>query len=312
MSYAEPRLIQSKVLQAIAVAIFIMLLALPMLGQALSIGTDVETFEKRRSAEWPRLPQNFRELDAWPRQFDAWLKDHFGFRNQLVLAYNVIRVEALRQSTSPLVLLGRKDWLFFRGDQTIEQARGTAHFSPADLDRWIDVMERRQVWLAERGIPMLMVAIPNKERVYREYLPKWVRPSYPETHLDQINRRLSERKSPLLFMDLTPALVAAKQKSKVYLKADTHWTIETAFTIGYRNITDWVKTYRPELRTLEHDEVAAVSVMRTGYNLDLARLLGLASVMSEPEIDMRISQRSYFKSNEELNRGGGCDQHSLC
>lgn len=68
-----------------------------------------------------------------------------------------------------------------------------------------------------------------------------------ESRLDQIKRRLAERGSPLTFMDLTPDLVAAKKDMKVYLKADTHWTVEAAFTVAYTRIMDWIKAAKPNL-----------------------------------------------------------------
>lgn len=295
--------VQNRSLQALCVAVFLGLLVLPLVGQAYSIGTDVEMFEKRKPAPWPSAPQSSAEVDTWPQRFDAWLKDHFGFRNQLVLGYNVIRAKALGQSTSPYVARGRHDWLFYRGDNSIEQARGIARFAGGDVDRWIDIMEQRQNWLAQRGIPMLMVAIPNKERVYREYLPKWMTKVYAESHLDQINRRLVERKSPLIFMDLTSDLVSAKRDMKVYLKADTHWTIEAAVAVGYKKIMRWIQSIDQSVSIISDEEIERVSVIRDGYDLDLARMIGISSITKEDEGTYQFRRDSFFRSNQASSRG---------
>lgn len=277
-------IVHSTLLQKICIGLFLVLLLMPMIGQIVSVGTGVTATEMRAPNELPGLPATIEEFTVLPQRFEAWLKDHFGFRNDLVLVNNLIRVKVFGQSTSPLVVLGRNGWLFYTGENTLEQTRGIDRFTPEDLDRWIDVMERRQAWLAERGIPMLMVAIPNKERVYREELPAWATQVNPESRMEQIVRRLAERRSPLVFMDMTADLVAAKKDMKVYHQADTHWTVDAAFNIGYRKIAEWIKTVRPDFTPLSTADMKQVHVMRQGADLDLARMLGLAAVYQEEEV----------------------------
>ncbi|MBP2313205.1 alginate O-acetyltransferase AlgX-related protein [Azospirillum soli] len=297
-------IVRNTLVQKMCIGVFLALLVLPMIGQTMSVGTDVRAVEMRTPAALPAMPANAEELATLPHRFEAWLKDHFGFRNHLVLAYNLIRVKLLGQSTSPVVVLGKNDWLFYSGERSMDQARGIARFTPEELDRWIDVMERRQAWLAERGIPMLMVAIPNKERVYREELPGWVAQVNPESQLDQIRRRLVERGSPLAFMDLTPDLVAAKKDMKVYLKADTHWTVEAAFTVAYTRIMDWIKAEKPNLEPLTAGDVERVLRKRPGNDLDLARMLGLAAVSEEDEIRFKLRKPTLFRTNDASTPGG--------
>ncbi|NUB04360.1 hypothetical protein GBZ48_34735 [Azospirillum melinis] len=291
-------IMHSTLLQKLCIGIFLALLLLPMIGQTLSVGTGVTATEMRAPNELPGLPATFDEFSVLPQRFEAWLKDHFGFRNDLVLANNFIRVKVFGQSTSPLVVLGRNGWLFYTGEHALEQTRGIDRFSPEELDRWIDVMERRQAWLAERGIPMLMVAIPNKERVYLEDLPAWATQVNPESRMDQIVRRLAERRSPLVFKDMTADLVAAKKSMKVYLQADTHWTVDAAFTIGYRGIAEWIKSVRPDFRPLATADMKQVRVMRQGVDLDLARMLGLTAVYQEEEIRYELLGSPKLRSND--------------
>ncbi|WP_169055216.1 hypothetical protein [Azospirillum sp. TSH100] len=277
-------IVHSTLLQKLCIGIFLALLLLPMIGQIRSIGTGVTATEMRAPNELPSLPGTVEEFSVLPQRFEAWLKDHFGFRNDLVLANNLIRVKLFGQSSSPLVVLGRKGWLFYTGEHALEQTRGLDRFTPEELDRWIDVMERRQAWLAARGIPMLVVAIPNKERVYLEDLPAWATQVNPESRMAQIARRLAERHSPLLFKDMTADLIAAKKDMKVYFQADTHWTIEAAFTIGYQRIMEWIKTVRPDFTPLTLADMKLTRAMRKGADLDLARMLGLAAVYQEEEV----------------------------
>ena len=40
-----------------------------------------------------------------------------------------------------------------------------------ELLRWGRVLEERRRWLAERGISYLLVLVPNKHRMYAQYMP---------------------------------------------------------------------------------------------------------------------------------------------
>ncbi|CAO3409627.1 alginate O-acetyltransferase AlgX-related protein [Azospirillum largimobile] len=297
-------IVHSTLLQKLWIGLFLVLLLLPMIGQIESVGTGVTATEMRAPNALPGLPNTVQEFSVLPQRFEAWLKDHFGFRNQLVLANNLIRVKVFGQSTSPLVVLGRNGWLFYTGEHALEQTRGIDRFSPEELDRWIDVMERRQAWLAERGIPMLMVAIPNKERVYREDLPAWATQVNPESRMDQIARRLAERRSPLVFKDMTADLVAARKDMKVYFQADTHWTAEAAFAIGYRRIAEWIRSVRPDFTPLTQDDMKRVHAMRQGADLDLARMLGLAAVYEEEEVRYELLGQPKLRSNDTSMANG--------
>ena len=291
-------IVHSTFLQKLCIGIFLTLLLLPMIGQTVSVGTGVTATEMRVPNALPGLPGTIQEISVLPQRFEAWLKDHFGFRNHLVLANNLIRVKVFGQSTSPLVVLGRNGWLFYTGEHAFEQTRGIDRFTPEELDRWIDVMERRQAWLAERGIPMLMVAIPNKERVYRENLPAWATEVNPESRMDQITRRLAERHSPLVFKDMTADLVAARKDMKVYFQADTHWTAEAAFMIGYQRIAEWIKTVCPDFTPLTPADMKRVHATQQGADLDLARMLGLAAVYQEEDVRYELLGPSKLRGSD--------------
>ncbi len=297
-------LVRDPLVQRICVGLFILLMVLPGIGQIAGIGCNVKAFEMREPHVLPGWPQTAANWVAWPGKFEAWLKDHFGFRNPLVLANNAIRVRLLKTSTSSSVVLGRHGWLFYTGERSIEQARGLDRFTPEELDRWIDVMEARQRWLAERGIPMLVVAVPNKERVYREELPDWIGQSHGESRLDQLSLRLRERQSRLDFMDLTPGLLAAKATRQVFLKADTHWTIEGAFTVAYPAIMGWIQAKFPPFVPLMESNMKRQWYVRPGSNLDLARMLGLSQISHEGEWKFKLEGLGHFKSNTRTTIAG--------
>ena len=260
--------------QRIFAAIFLLLLMLPMATQLAGWDNQVALLERHEPAAFPHRPQTREALQAWPQAVDRWLLDRAGLRSAMVFAGSFIEVKLLGQSTNPNVVLGRDGWLFFAGDRTFEQLHGIDVFTPAQLDHWIDRMEQRRDWLAARGIAFLIVLVPDKERVYAEFLPSSIGAPARTTRLSQITVRLRERNSGLPLLDLTDALVAAKRDTRVYAKRDTHWSGSGAFR-GYQAIMQRLKPMLPSLQPLRTEQMKDVAITYPARALDLMRMLGL-------------------------------------
>jgi hypothetical protein len=119
---------------------------------------------------------------------------------------------------------GRKVQLFFSN-------RGTQH-SPQELavlDKVVSILSAAHAACAMNQISLLVVFVPEKFRVYRDYCA--FRPENPCTSwgLDdlpaQIGGRVTALGPGIGFLDLTPALSAEAARGRLpYLTDDTHWS----------------------------------------------------------------------------------------
>ena len=260
--------------QRLFALVFCLLLTLPLATRIAGWDNQVQRLEQREPAPLPRLPHDGAALQAWPQAIDRWLLDGAGLRNAMVFADSAMRVYVLRQSTNDAVVLGREGWLFHAGDRTFEQLRGEDRFTPAQLDRWIVRMEQRRAWLAARSIALLLVIVPNKERVYAELLPATHAQVGPVSRQAQLVQRLRERGSPLELLDLTDTLVAAKRDMQVFAKHDTHWSGSGGFR-AYQSIMHRLQAMLPTLQPLGDDAMKPVAFTYPAHQLDLLRMLGL-------------------------------------
>jgi hypothetical protein len=290
--------------QRVFAAIFLLMLMLPMATQLAGWDNQVALLERHEPAAFPHRPQTREALQAWPQAFDRWLLDGTGLRSAMVFAGSFIEVNLLGQSTSPDVLLGRDGWLFHTGDRTFEQLRGIDVFTPTQLDRWIDRMQQRRDWLAARGIAFLIVIVPNKERVYSEFLPTSVVPART-SRPGQIAGRLKERRSDLPLLDLTDTLVAAKRETRVYAKRDTHWTGSGAFR-GYLAIMQRLQPMLPSLRPLLAEQMEDIAITYPARDLDLMRMLGLGWAGHGETVDVPLLRDDppWQTRNESLHVDG--------
>jgi alginate O-acetyltransferase complex protein AlgJ len=194
----------------------------------------------------PELPINFRDIVVYPNQWIDFYRDHFGFRNTLIRAAAIARLQALAQDIDGSVLIGKNGWLFLRpeADPNFIAFRGLNPLSEKQLDAWQQLLEHRNAWLTARGIPFLVVIPPDKQTIYTEFLPPSAAPLVPRSYLDQLINRLRQTHSPVHLLDLRPALIAAKSTGQLYYKTDSHWNDLGAY-YAYRAILNALNQIQP-------------------------------------------------------------------
>ncbi|MEA2904986.1 MAG: alginate O-acetyltransferase complex protein AlgJ [Alphaproteobacteria bacterium] len=226
-------------------------LAAPAIIHMSGWATDPSFVDNRPPAPFPSSFTNFRQ------RLTRFIDDGFGLRAELI-KLNVLLYTELGVSKIPNMIVGRHGQFFLKQDKLgFGQFRALDVFNPAELDRWIDVMERYQRWLASRNIAFVVVAVPSAETIYPELMPFYVNRVGPETRLDQILRRLRERGSTLSFPDLRPDLWKARAQGRLYNKYENHWNNLGGF-IGYQTVMRTI----PDVRSLALDDFNVASVPR--------------------------------------------------
>jgi hypothetical protein len=240
---------------AVPAALFLLLRRAPTLA------------ENRPPAPAPR----WRLSADFPGRFEAYFRDRFGLRDELVQVHGWFAYHVLSVSPTPEVVRGKHGWLYYAGDHSFDDFQGRRPFTDADLERWRRALEHRRDRLARRGITYVFVVAPNKQTIHPEHLPDTLnRPGI--TRLDQLAEYLSAR-SDVAFVDLRPALRQAREKEQLYRQCDSHWNDLGAHA-----------AYQRVLAALEMDATPRegfCAAPRTTDGADLARMLGLPRPPSE-------------------------------
>ncbi len=272
----------------ITIAAFLGLLWLPLCWSACEPSTRVSTTEQRELAVLPRLRLGEGDwaanLSALPARLDTYYDDHLGFRDDLIRAWAWLHIEIFGVSPSDSLVVGKDGWFFFGDADAIAQYRGIARFEADDLERWRTVLEERRDWLAERGIQYLVVLVPNKHRVYAEFMPDALPRMNPDSQLDQLVSHLRDH-SDVSILDLRPALERARSKQRIYHKTDTHWN-DIGATAGARAILDALTPGLPQLAG--HPPLRFRRAERTTPGQGLARIVGLSRAYPENSLDLVV------------------------
>jgi hypothetical protein len=151
------------------------IIALPLIGH-LFFSPSTQS-DNRTLAPPPSAPRTLSALMEWPRQADAYLKDHFGFRAQFVRAYATLSWKLFGTSPEPSVVVGRNDRLFLSdGDVHNRVLLGDcgAWWSDEQLAPWAvegDAALRR----LKAEFPRLSVfVVPTSAVLYPADLPPWM------------------------------------------------------------------------------------------------------------------------------------------
>ncbi len=276
------------------ILIFVGSVCLPLIGFLEGWGNSGDLGEKRVLSKCPVLGAD--PLETIPEKFDAFYKDHFGFRNNLIRGHNWIRYKLFKGETYGDVLIGKEGWLFLTKARIISDYLGQNPLTPKELATWKETLERRQEWLAERGIRYLFVVAPNKAMIYSEMLPEHIYRNKRKTHMDQLVDYLSET-SKVEFLDLRDALCNAKATGLVYHPRDSHWSERGAFVV-YREICNRLVELFPDIYPWSIEDFTITIEKQVG---DLATMLGLGGeLILECEVFKPRKERNAYRVNLTL------------
>jgi hypothetical protein len=175
--------------------------------------------ERRVLAAAPALPRTAADWIALPRRLDAWLGDHFAWREPMVRAALLAEAKAgLKPAAGINVVQGEGDWLLLQpglfgatGGQT----------NPREAARYAAFVCDLGKTVRGRGAAFLFAPAPGPAEIYPEAVPDWVprgSPTQPERVLQAAGA------CGVRPLDLRPAMRAAKAGEKLYQHHDSHWT----------------------------------------------------------------------------------------
>ena len=144
----------------IYVAAFLLILVLPLLflNTKANAVSEVDNRTLVEMPEWTN--QNFSQ------NFESYLKDRVGFRNEMINAYAVLNDSVVGELTHPIYTYGKDGYIFFGMHQNVEYSDFMRAFA--------DMVFKMQEYCESRGSNFYFMFEPEKISVLRDYLPEGV------------------------------------------------------------------------------------------------------------------------------------------
>lgn len=272
--------------------IFIVFLVAPsILFYIFKDKVNTTNYENRALAEKPNLSiSNWRNI---PSEVDNYVNDHAPFKNQFVNLNSIIDVEAFKSISSNKVILGKDKWLFYKsledGDP-MKCYQGTNPFSEEDLEKIKNNLIEVQNNLAKQNKEFILFIAPNKEQVYSEYMPSYIKVINEYRRVDQLIDYIKKNTSIKVIYP-KDELLEAKKEYDIYHKYDTHWNSVGAF-VGCQQINEELTGKRKYL--------GEVKVTNGGdTENDLAGMINLKSYLSQESGPRVLNYNDGLIVNEE-------------
>jgi alginate O-acetyltransferase complex protein AlgJ len=128
------------------------------------------------------------------------------------------------------ILRGKEDWLFLVGGSNVVATlydRNSALVSDPQLMKWAELIESRARRLQSLGIQYVHINIPEKLTVYDNKLQEPPAIDWqlsPAVRLGEMVRHL-----PNEWMDLVVPFRAGRDEKNLFLKTDSHWSLDGCF-----------------------------------------------------------------------------------
>jgi alginate O-acetyltransferase complex protein AlgJ len=291
-----------KIRQTIIAALFILFLVLPLLAGLLERIGPSPLNEKRLQASLPTLKGTGKDLAAFPRQFDAYYDDHFGFRASLIRGFNYVKVFWFHSSPTDTVLVGKNGWLFYWDEYSRNSFLRRKPFSPKTELLWKGYLRMMKDCLDSRGAKLFMIVAPNKGTIYPEYMPSNIHRGPGPSNLDRLLIIAKEAGLPII--DVRQELEQAKNKKKLFFQSDSHWNDAGAY-IAYRKLMEAMIPYLPKINPVVENDLSVQQKPHTSWK-DLAVMLGLPQYFPEEEerYDFHIPRKydsPFFKNLHSLS-----------
>ncbi len=198
---------------------FFLLLLLPNLAGLLPGGETVN-LEKRELASWPDItPENYEEA---PAAIENYINDHAPFRNEMLDLYAEANWKLFHSVDHADVIPGKDGWLFYAGGDSVKDTLGLPVFAEETMEEILGkLLEARSRFVSDPAAFVLFIA-PNKEQVYREYLPDAYASVTGTCAAEELVRYIRAH-SDLKVVYPLEELKSGKEISRLYYKTDTHW-----------------------------------------------------------------------------------------
>lgn len=244
------------------------------------VPNKVSNTENRKLAAFPNF---FDKEGKWSPDlktgFENWINDNIGLRDQFLKIAANIKVKVFHISTSEKVHIGKDGWFFYTNDNNLKIASGEY---PLD-DLMLETIARKQQAISNyyksQGINYILVLTPSKASVYPEYIGG-ADYKVDVSPIDIVEDYLRQN-TDVKVLNTKRNLIKNKEKEKLYLKTDTHFTQYGSYLV-YRSICNYLIDHSIIL----DDAPTNVEISKGNLRGEFSAMLGVPDLLRPEEVPM--------------------------
>ena len=225
---------------------FLLLIFLPLLDSIFELDNTVIE-EKRALSEKPEF--RFSEIEEYPKNYEDYLNDHFGFRNKMISYGGILKAKVF--GTSPRqekVIVGKENMMFYWIGPSRNSYFNDKPFV-SDTLGYFGEMLRKASNMAKLNKAHFYISIyPDKHSVYKDFFPlRYGLKTIPEQDRErQLEGFLLEEKINYVPQKQDLLDYRSEVNMPIYHNLDSHWNTVGAFR-AYQNLIGSIRGKLPEI-----------------------------------------------------------------
>ena len=223
----------------------------------------------------------FSGFDENTSSVEEWFKDRLGLRDEFINAYEFSNEYFFKELVNPVYQYGKDGFVFFKMHNNIEY--GEYH------KKFAEMVADMQKYCESRGTKFYYVFNPEKESIYREYLPSGV--NYNDEWVDNMLAYMDQL--GVKYIDLRKTLTDHKDLAYVFNRQFDagHWSQNGAF-YGMQALTERIHKDIPSVEILREDEY--------DISTNTANKIYGSNLLINEEIPQYLLNAGYSDKTEDL------------
>lgn len=237
---------------------------------------EIDTKENRKLNEKSQLLLDNKINLNFGKETEDWLSDHF-YKRELIIRKNRKLNEIITNRVeNDVAFLGKEDWIFYKGDNSILNYQNINLFSEEELNQIKEVLASRKRFFNSKNAKYYTIIIPDKNKIYGDkYYPKYIKKMNSIGRAKQLQLYLESLNiEGLSIIYPYEQLLNESEKNLTYWKNDTHWNTYGAY-IGYLELMKEIKKDFPDIQEVKDTDI---NVSETPFlGLELLKVLSMDS-----------------------------------
>ena len=261
---------------------------------------DHINYENRKFADKPKL--DIKKLDNYPKLYETYFNDNTPFRNELVKIKSLIDIIIFNNSTKKDRLIGKNKWLFIKDMNDMYIGMKYTYFNNKELEQAKNNLLHFRDELKKRNIDFILMICNDKQFIYDDYIPDYIRRKTNLTVTDQFVDYI-KKETDIQIIYTKDEFLKYKDDYQLYYKYDSHWN----YLGGYVAYTQILKKLHNPFIPINEVELKDISFKdkTSDGNTDQYNDLTKAFALSKSKYyndDMRLIVSGYsFDNYKKIN-----------
>ncbi|WP_300365994.1 hypothetical protein [Brachyspira sp.] len=237
---------------------------------------DHTNYEGRIFATKPAF--SLKEIHKYPQLFEMYFNDSVAFRNELIKLKTLLDRFLFHNVFNSRVFLAKDNWLFLKDNWVMDKYFGLdyEHYTYEKLEQYTNNLLFFRDELSKRGIDFILMVCNDKQFIYDEYMPNYIKRKSTVSSTDKILEYITNN-TDIKVLYTKDNLLKYKYKYQLYCKYDTHWNYLGGY-IGYMSLMEVLKFPYINIDNLDILTFNGIYEEKYKYNgvyNDMARMLSL-------------------------------------